>query len=153
MHLKNESPSDWAKVFEINTSSLFFASMAMLPLLEAGNKSPPKSKTGRTGWSGAIINITSISGVVKMAQDVRKQIREKSFLVQRFFNLTTADSAMLFFLFCSKMQFHSALCLQRFERSKYAGRKELSRSRHFYSLSILFSLISYSPLLDRLPII
>lgn len=87
MHLNNESPSDWAKVFEINTSSLFFASMAMLPLLEAGNKSPPKSKTGRTGWSGAIINITSISGVVKMAQDVRTKNEREIFSRSRIFQL------------------------------------------------------------------
>ena len=78
MHLSNESTEDWTNVFKTNTTSLFFCSMAMLPLLEKGNESPPKGKkSGKGGWSGTIINITSISGVVKMAQDVSRRKRLK----------------------------------------------------------------------------
>lgn len=55
-HLNNETYESWSKLFQINTSAVFFATMSFLPLLG-------KSK------SANIINITSISGLVKWSQD------------------------------------------------------------------------------------
>lgn len=55
-HLDNESFENWSKLYQINTSAVFFATMSFLPLLG-------KSKTAN------IINITSISGRVKWSQD------------------------------------------------------------------------------------
>lgn len=42
--------------------------MALLPLLEAGNASPPSARANRH-WSSSVINITSISGQVKLSQN------------------------------------------------------------------------------------
>lgn len=42
--------------------------MALLPLLAAGNATPPTARRG-SPWSSAVINITSISGIVKVAQN------------------------------------------------------------------------------------
>lgn len=55
-HLNSESFESWSKLYQINTSAVFFATMSFLPLLG-------KSK------SANIINITSISGRVKWSQD------------------------------------------------------------------------------------
>ena len=40
--------------------------MTFLPLLEAGNAKPPTNQA--RNWSSAVINITSISGIVKISQ-------------------------------------------------------------------------------------
>ncbi|KAK0536484.1 hypothetical protein OC842_001974 [Tilletia horrida] len=63
-HLGNESFEDWAGVFQTNVSSIFFSTMAFLPLLEAGLKNP-----FREGFTPSVINITSISGIVKNSQN------------------------------------------------------------------------------------
>lgn len=63
---KSESFQGWADLFSINVSSVFFVSTAFLGLLEAASKAREAS-TG--GWSASIINITSISGQIKLSQN------------------------------------------------------------------------------------
>ncbi|ATY60718.1 short chain dehydrogenase reductase family [Cordyceps militaris] len=52
---------EWADVYRTNVASLFFNTAAFLPLLQ-------QSTDRHAGWSAAVINITSISGLVKTAQ-------------------------------------------------------------------------------------
>lgn len=52
---------EWDSVFRANVTSMFFTTAAFLPLLQ-------KSTEKHSGWSGAVINITSISGRIKSAQ-------------------------------------------------------------------------------------
>jgi len=63
---KSESFQEWADLYSINVSSLFFVSTAFLGLLEAATKAREASSGG---WSATIINITSISGQIKYAQN------------------------------------------------------------------------------------
>ncbi|SPO28817.1 related to NAD(P)H-dependent oxidoreductase [Ustilago trichophora] len=58
-HLSSETFESWDTLFRINTASIFFSTMTFLPLLHA-------SHTDR--WTSAVINITSISGIVKLSQ-------------------------------------------------------------------------------------
>lgn len=51
-------PSAWASTFETNVSSQFFVSAGFLPLLAKARDTTP-------GFSPSIVNITSISGVMK----------------------------------------------------------------------------------------
>jgi NAD(P)-dependent dehydrogenase (short-subunit alcohol dehydrogenase family) len=57
-HLWKSDPSAWAETFETNITAQFFVAAAFLPLL---------AKSGETtaGFSPSIVNITSISGVMK----------------------------------------------------------------------------------------
>lgn len=70
-HLESEAFEGWNDVFNTNVSAVFFATMSMLPLLEAGNKQPPKQWQGNgfVKWNSAVINVTSISGIVKANQN------------------------------------------------------------------------------------
>lgn len=52
---------DWEDVYRTNVPQLFFMTTAFLPLLENGSKA-------HHGWSSTVINISSISGIVKTAQ-------------------------------------------------------------------------------------
>ena len=52
---------DWDDVYRTNVTQCWFMSMAFLPLLQ-------KATEGQHGWSGTIINISSISGQVKTTQ-------------------------------------------------------------------------------------
>lgn len=67
-HLSNESFEQWDHLLRINTSAVFFATMTFLPLLAEGNKHPIPSQANQ-GWTSSVINITSISGLVKSAQN------------------------------------------------------------------------------------
>lgn len=60
---ENESATfqDWDDIFRTNVSQIFFMTAAFLPLLDAAS-----AKTH--GWSAAVLNITSISGMVKTSQ-------------------------------------------------------------------------------------
>ncbi|OTB04726.1 hypothetical protein M426DRAFT_11359 [Hypoxylon sp. CI-4A] len=58
---EHSTVDDWTDVYRTNVAQLFFATTAFLPLLE-------KSAQHFDGWSGTVINITSISGLVKTAQ-------------------------------------------------------------------------------------
>jgi NAD(P)-dependent dehydrogenase (short-subunit alcohol dehydrogenase family) len=67
--LFNESLEGWADIYAINTFSIFFVSTAFLGLLAKG------SEDVENYWS-SIINITSISGHIKLAQNhVRDSIQ------------------------------------------------------------------------------
>lgn len=52
---------DWTSTYSTNVAAVFFTSAAFLPLLQ-------KSSELHEGWSGTILNITSISGMVQVAQ-------------------------------------------------------------------------------------
>lgn len=52
---------EWDEVFRTNVSQLFFVTTAFLPLLQKGTES-------EYGWSSTVINISSISGIVKLSQ-------------------------------------------------------------------------------------
>ncbi|KAF7297816.1 NAD(P)-binding protein [Mycena kentingensis (nom. inval.)] len=60
----NETFEQWGDLYAINTFSVFFVSTAFLGLLDKGTR-----ESDRPGFSSSIINITSISGVIKLAQD------------------------------------------------------------------------------------
>ncbi|KAG6841696.1 hypothetical protein C0991_007966 [Blastosporella zonata] len=59
---ENESFSGWADLYTINTFAVFFVTTAFLGLLDKGSNDV-------AGYSSVVINITSISGVIKVAQD------------------------------------------------------------------------------------
>jgi NAD(P)-dependent dehydrogenase (short-subunit alcohol dehydrogenase family) len=52
---------DWVNTYRTNVPPLFFVSVACLPLLV-------KATEKQYGWSGTIINISSISGIVQSSQ-------------------------------------------------------------------------------------
>lgn len=57
----NESFDEWSSLFSINVSSLFFVSTAFLGLLAKASKEDQP-------FSANVVNITSISGSMKLAQ-------------------------------------------------------------------------------------
>ncbi|KZT34602.1 NAD(P)-binding protein [Sistotremastrum suecicum HHB10207 ss-3] len=59
----SSSPQDWGAHFEVNVASAYFVSTAFLGLLEKGAKDLGAGKTG------VIVNVTSVSGIMKLAQD------------------------------------------------------------------------------------
>lgn len=60
----NESATfdNWVDVYRTNVASIYFMSTAFLPLVEASTKHNP-------GYSGTILNITSISGLTNRSQN------------------------------------------------------------------------------------
>ncbi|CCG81847.1 Short-chain dehydrogenase [Taphrina deformans PYCC 5710] len=52
----------WTDIYRTNVAALYYTSVAFLPLLESASKH-------HHGYSGTIINITSISGLTKQAQN------------------------------------------------------------------------------------
>ncbi|EAW11867.1 SDR family NAD(P)-dependent oxidoreductase [Aspergillus clavatus NRRL 1] len=56
-------PAEWDRVFRTNVAQLFFTTTAFLPLLARGTE-----RERERGWSSTVINISSISGIVKTAQ-------------------------------------------------------------------------------------
>lgn len=59
---ENESFEGWADLYTINSSSIFFVTMAFLGLLAKGSED-------RAGYTSCVINISSISGSWKLAQN------------------------------------------------------------------------------------
>ncbi|GJE88537.1 NAD(P)-dependent dehydrogenase [Phanerochaete sordida] len=59
---KNESFEAWAELYSINSSSIFFVTMAFLGLLAKGSED-------RANYTSCVVNITSISGLWKLAQN------------------------------------------------------------------------------------
>ncbi|KAI6122459.1 hypothetical protein EDD16DRAFT_1780708 [Pisolithus croceorrhizus] len=57
----NESFEEWSSLYAINTFSTYFVTVAFLGLLEKGSHDRP-------GFSSSVINVTSISGLIKLAQ-------------------------------------------------------------------------------------
>lgn len=51
----------WGEVYQTNVAAVYFTTAAFLPLLQASTEL-------HAGWSGTVINISSISGLVKTAQ-------------------------------------------------------------------------------------
>ncbi|KAF9257515.1 NAD(P)-binding protein [Marasmius fiardii PR-910] len=60
--LFNEDIQGWGSLYAINVFPVFFMTTAFLGLLEKGSKDDPS-------WTSNVVNITSISGVIKLAQD------------------------------------------------------------------------------------
>lgn len=58
----NESFEAWSDLYQINLFSIFFVSTAFLGLLAKGSEDSE-------GYWSSIVNITSISGVIKLAQN------------------------------------------------------------------------------------
>ncbi|KFY21558.1 hypothetical protein V493_07295 [Pseudogymnoascus sp. VKM F-4281 (FW-2241)] len=58
---ENSTFEDWCSTYRTNVPQLFFMTAAFLPLLQ-------KSSELHHGYSGTVINISSISGIVKSAQ-------------------------------------------------------------------------------------
>ncbi|KAF8908960.1 short-chain dehydrogenase [Gymnopilus junonius] len=58
----NESLEEWADHYKINSASIFFVTTAFLGLLAKGSED-------EKGYLSSVINITSISGLIKLAQD------------------------------------------------------------------------------------
>lgn len=52
---------DWTSAYSTNVAAYYFTTTAFLPLLQA-------STERHEGWSGTVLNITSISGMVQVAQ-------------------------------------------------------------------------------------
>ncbi|GAA6007190.1 hypothetical protein JCM11491_003037 [Sporobolomyces phaffii] len=69
-HLEEQTYEGWDDVFRTNATSGFMMSMAFLPLLEKFTKGgDPKGKAIYEDYRTGIINITSISGLIKKAQN------------------------------------------------------------------------------------
>ena len=58
---KEATFDDWTNTYKTNVASVYFVTAAFLPLLQKSSESTP-------GWSGTVINTSSISGLVKSAQ-------------------------------------------------------------------------------------
>ncbi|KAK7916849.1 gluconate 5-dehydrogenase [Apiospora marii] len=58
---ENATFEDWRESYNTNVASLYFTTAAFLPLLQKSSEKHP-------GWSGTVINISSISGLIKTAQ-------------------------------------------------------------------------------------
>ena len=57
-HLMQSEPEQWSETFQTNLTAQFFTSAAFLPLLAKGRDVTP-------GYTSSIVNIASISGVMK----------------------------------------------------------------------------------------
>ncbi|KAL1967089.1 hypothetical protein VTN77DRAFT_3613 [Rasamsonia byssochlamydoides] len=55
------TPEDWESVYRTNVCQLYFMTSAFLPLLQKGTEA-------EYGWSSTVVNISSISGIVKLSQ-------------------------------------------------------------------------------------
>ncbi|KAJ3976364.1 hypothetical protein EV361DRAFT_968793 [Lentinula raphanica] len=62
--LFKEDQQGWSDLYSINVFSIFFTTTAFLGLLEKGTK-----ECKIPGYTSTVINITSISGIIKLAQD------------------------------------------------------------------------------------
>lgn len=58
---ENESFEEWSNVYKSNTFSIYFVTMAFLGLLAKGSEDSKE-------YTSCVVNITSISGVIKVAQ-------------------------------------------------------------------------------------
>jgi len=57
-HLWKSEPENWQETFKTNLTAQFFTTAAFLPLLAKGGEATP-------GYSSSVVNIASISGVMK----------------------------------------------------------------------------------------
>ncbi|KAI0451257.1 hypothetical protein F5B21DRAFT_516876 [Xylaria acuta] len=82
---------DWTDVYSTNVAQLFFTTTAFLPLLQKGSESSP-------GWSSTVLNIGSISGLVKSAQHHPQYNASKAavaFLTRMLANEITVENRLL----------------------------------------------------------
>lgn len=59
---ENESPEAWADLYSVNTFPIFFVTTAFLGLLAKGSED-------NLQYTSCVINITSVAGYVKTAQN------------------------------------------------------------------------------------
>ena len=59
---ENESFESWSSLYGVNTFSIFFVTTAFLGLLAKGSEDVP-------GYTSCVVNITSVSGHVKLSQN------------------------------------------------------------------------------------
>ena len=59
---EGESFESWASIYSVNAFSVFFVSTAFLGLLSKGSEDV-------AGYTSSIVNITSVSGQVKLSQN------------------------------------------------------------------------------------
>ncbi|TDL17844.1 short-chain dehydrogenase [Rickenella mellea] len=59
--------NDWERLFSINISSIYFVTTAFIGLLSRGTED--RISKGDDGYTASVINITSISGILKVAQE------------------------------------------------------------------------------------
>ena len=59
---ENESFESWSSLYGVNTFSIFFVTTAFLGLLAKGSEDVP-------GHTSCVVNITSVSGHVKLSQN------------------------------------------------------------------------------------
>ena len=57
----DDGPDAWATLYNINTFSIYYMTSAFLGLLDKGSRDTE-------GYTSSVINITSISGILKIAQ-------------------------------------------------------------------------------------
>lgn len=57
----SESFEEWSSLYSVNTFSIYFMTVAFLELLDKGSQDKP-------GFTSSVINITSVSGLIKVAQ-------------------------------------------------------------------------------------
>ncbi len=57
-HLMRSEPEQWEETFRTNITAQYFVTAAFLPLLAKGREVTP-------GYSTSVVNIASISGVMK----------------------------------------------------------------------------------------
>jgi len=58
---EKSTPEDWNAAYNTNVTGTFFTTAAFLPLLQ-------RSSETHQGWSATVINVSSISGLIKSAQ-------------------------------------------------------------------------------------
>ena len=81
----NESFESWGSLYNVNTFSIFFVTTAFLGLLATGSEDRP-------GYTSSVINITSISGIMKLSQN-----HVRLFVLQ--FTVLLFANCVLLFLF------------------------------------------------------
>ncbi|KAJ3554395.1 hypothetical protein NM688_g3133 [Phlebia brevispora] len=59
---ENESFEEWGNIYKINSASIFFVTTAFLGLLAKGSED-------KAGYTSCVVNISSISGLMKLAQN------------------------------------------------------------------------------------
>ena len=59
---EGESFESWSNLYNINTFPVFFVTMAFLGLLARGSEDV-------AGYTSSVVNITSVSGLVKLSQN------------------------------------------------------------------------------------
>lgn len=60
----NETFEEWSQLFQVNVFSAFFVTTAFLALLDKGSDDGVS-----TGYSSVVINVSSISGIMKLSQN------------------------------------------------------------------------------------